>query len=252
MVNKKQINGVFRAGYDVYKTTQYEKFTVLQGNRRINELHRQRLMKAMKARYLVSICYVNDRFEIIDGQHRFSICEELGLPFYFIIIPGYSLEEVQILNARTKNWTAVDLLDSFCDRGKKEYQRARDFMECYGLSFSPAIRLLTHNRVISKSSESFSSGTLCIHEDDYNRALKIADRIREIADLVSFARQDNFIAAYSDAFDQKEFKPAEFLKKAVAYPSKLIRQSTTDQYLAMIESLYNYYRDKGQHVRLRK
>ena len=73
----------------VFKTNNYAKFTFLEGNRGLKTAHLLRLKKSFKENPLVSVIIVNDDFQIIDGQHRYTICQELNLPLYYIILSNY-------------------------------------------------------------------------------------------------------------------------------------------------------------------
>ena len=116
----------------VHTTTDYFMFKTLNGNRDINQLHLTRLKESFKKDYLTTIIMVNENFEIIDGQHRFLICQEFKLPINYIICKNYGLNEVQILNANMKNWQTVDYVNGYCDLGYKDYMIYRDFVEEYG------------------------------------------------------------------------------------------------------------------------
>lgn len=35
---------------------------------------------------------VSEDFRIIDGQHRFEACKELGFPIYFLVMPSKNAE----------------------------------------------------------------------------------------------------------------------------------------------------------------
>ena len=118
----------------VHTTKDYSLFKTLNGNRDVNQLHLTRLKESMKKNHLTTIIMVNEKFEIIDGQHRFLISQELKLPINYIISKNYGLNEVQILNANMKNWTIVDYVNGYCDLGYKDYEIYREFINEYGFS----------------------------------------------------------------------------------------------------------------------
>ena len=95
----------------VHTTNNYSLFKTLNGNRDVNQLHLTRLKESMKKNHLTTIIMVNEKLEIIDGQHRFLISQELKLPINYIISKNYGLNEVQILNANMKNWQTVDYVN---------------------------------------------------------------------------------------------------------------------------------------------
>ena len=69
----------------IHWTTDYDIFKQLLGNREINYNHVRRLIKSMQEEYLIVPIQVNEKMEVIDGQHRIAACKELGFPIYYMI-----------------------------------------------------------------------------------------------------------------------------------------------------------------------
>jgi hypothetical protein len=113
----------------VHTTTDYARFVILAGNRKPNDIHVKRLSNSFKKNYLFSPILINEKWQIIDGQHRFLAAKELGLPIYYIIVPGYGLNEVQILNTNSSNWKKEDYLKAYCDLGVENYLKMNQFMQ---------------------------------------------------------------------------------------------------------------------------
>jgi hypothetical protein len=61
---------VEKTPYWVFKTQDYEMFKPLTGNRNVNILHVKRLIQSFQVQHLISVVIVNERYEVIDGQHR--------------------------------------------------------------------------------------------------------------------------------------------------------------------------------------
>lgn len=59
----------------VFTTKDYSKFKHLEGNRNIVKPHLKRLKASMEKNYLFSPILINEKHEIIDGQHRFEVCK---------------------------------------------------------------------------------------------------------------------------------------------------------------------------------
>jgi len=72
----------------VQTTMDYSMFKPIDGNRNKNELHIARLKTSMALNYLFTVIIVNEKYEIIDGQHRFECIKDLGLPLYYIMCKG--------------------------------------------------------------------------------------------------------------------------------------------------------------------
>ena len=84
----------------VYRTNDYSLFSKLDGNRDVNKAHLHRLKKSIKEESLCVPIIVNEKYEIIDGQHRFSCWENLMLPVYYIVVEGYKWMKLQIFQRK--------------------------------------------------------------------------------------------------------------------------------------------------------
>jgi hypothetical protein len=89
-------------------------------------LHVKRLKESFQKAYLLSPIIVNEKFEIIDGQHRFEAAKQIGVPINFLVAPKYGLKEVQMLNENMKNWKNEDYLNAYCDLKHPEYLKLTD------------------------------------------------------------------------------------------------------------------------------
>jgi ParB-like chromosome segregation protein Spo0J len=85
-----------KSSNQVHTTTDYFLFKSIDGNRNKNLLHINRLRESMSKNYLFTVIIVNENYEIIDGQHRFDVIQELKLPLNYIVCKGYGLKEVHV------------------------------------------------------------------------------------------------------------------------------------------------------------
>ena len=129
----------------VCTTNDYKMFSKMSGNREINMAHKNRLKKSIEEESLCVPIIINQKYEIIDGQHRFSCWESLGLPVYYVINDGYGLKQVQRINANTMNWKLMDYAESFCDLGNKNYCKYKEFKAKYNLGDYESIAMLQGN-----------------------------------------------------------------------------------------------------------
>ena len=65
----------------VQQTKDYDLLKNIDGNRSINQLHVKRLSNSMMNKHLISPIIVNEKYQIIDGQHRFEASKILTYPF---------------------------------------------------------------------------------------------------------------------------------------------------------------------------
>jgi hypothetical protein len=234
----------------VHTTTDYSLFKTLNGNRNVNHLHLSRLKESIKKNHLTTIIMVNDKFEIIDGQHRFIICQELKLPINYIIQKNYGLNEVQILNANMKNWQTQDYVNGYCDLGYKDYIVYRDFINEYGFQSQVAILLLSEE---TSGGNKFSAGTKFkegkFKVKDLNNAKKMAEKIMMIEPYYKGYLRRSFINALVSMFKNENFEFTEFIAKLKQQPTTMQDCTSTTQYKVLIEEIYNYRRREKINLR---
>ncbi len=235
----------------VHTTTNYSLFKVLNGNRDVNQLHLNRLRESIKKNYLVTIILVNRHFEIIDGQHRFLVCQELNLPINYIVVEDYGLSEVQVLNANMKNWQIQDYVAGYCDLGFEDYIIYRDFIAEYGFNNQVAILLLSGEFVSGANEVSattkFKEGKFKIKNLKESR--KTADKIMMIKPYYAGYLRRSFIYALVGILKNQNFDFAEFISKLKQQPTKMQDCTNSTQYRDLIEEIYNYRRREKVNLR---
>jgi len=230
----------------VHTTTDYFLFKPIEGNRNKNLLHINRLKKSMAETYLFTVIIVNEKYEIIDGQHRFDVIQELKLPLNYIVCKGYGLNEVHILNQNSKTWTSDDYLDGYCKLGYKDYLKYKEFKELYGIGHYECMWLLNGSQ-LSNPTQVFFTGDFKIK--NYNEACKIIEKIMIVEPYYQEWKRRSFILAMLQLFKNPNFELTEFLQKLKLQPTALSNCSTTNQYVSLIEEIYNYRRREKVNLR---
>lgn len=88
-----------KADYDVYKTSDYTIFSFMEDNRVVNaDIVRKIKEKIQEFGWIREPILVNEKLQIIDGQHRFTALKELGFPVEFIIDEGIGVKECRAIN----------------------------------------------------------------------------------------------------------------------------------------------------------
>lgn len=231
----------------VYETYDYSMFKSMKGNRPLDKLLIMRLKKSFKKRYLFTIITVNEDLEIIDGQHRFEAAKSLGLPLYYVVQKGYGVPEVQMLNTNTKNWGKMQYLHSYCELGHPEYLKFRNFMRRYpkfGIAVSEAILTgLSSGKFETEIGQrrklpTFTDGELEIPNE--GRSYLIAHQIMEIQPFYDGFNRITFVRAMMRVLNNPNYEHNTFIKKLEMQPTALKHCQSVDQYLLLIEDIYNY------------
>jgi hypothetical protein len=221
----------------VHTTTDYFLFKSIEGNRNKNLLHINRLKKSMSENYLFTVIIVNEKYEIIDGQHRFDVIQELKLPLHYIVCKGYGLNEVHILNQNSKTWNADDYLTGYCQLGYEHYIEYAKFKSKFGFGHNECMLLLGGSDN-GHSIKEFYSGEFNIK--DYNKAFEKATKITMIGKYYNGYKKSSFVRTMAQILDKPVFDFTQFMQKLRIQPTALQDCSNNEQYKLLIEEIYNY------------
>ncbi len=239
----------------VKETNDYSMFSTLEGNRHVNKLHVNRLKESFKTAYLFSPILVNQKNQIIDGQHRFEAAKALELPINYIVCDNYGLKEVQILNTNMKNWKKEDYLKAYCDLKYPEYLKFRNFMRRYNdFGFAACEAILTGMLSVKQRTDSkgeftsnnsgkytikyFEQGDLAIPNYDYS--VECAEKIMMIKHHYDGYNKPTFVRAMLGIFRIEHYNHAKFIERLNANPNTMQHCVNITQYKLLIEEIYNF------------
>lgn len=241
----------------VFKTSDYSLFKFLDDNRDLNMLHVQRLVKSFEHKHLICPIIVNEKMEVIDGQHRLEASKAAGVPIFYIVVPGYSIQEVQILNVNQKNWTSIDFLHMYCERGKKAYLQLREFMDYFpDFKIRVSIRLLEGPKDVTEElngkrvhAKRFEEGRFVVK--DLGKAYQNAKRISEFKPFFDGYATDQFVGAALKLLGNKKYSHKEMIHKLGSSSISLRKCQTVEEYLLLLEKIYNFKRSTEDKVSFR-
>lgn len=233
-MQKKQVN-------IVWSSMDYDAFSFLENNREIDMSKVKSLMESMKAHPLEKPMDVNEKFQIIDGQHRFTGWKMLKRPVIFIIHDGWSVKEVPVLNTNQKNWNPSDFLDLYCSLGKNDYLRYKEFNDHYGFSHRVTMMLLANQD--GTRHKDFNEGNFKITK--WTQANLLATEITSLKEFYEGYKRAGFVAAYMQLHALKDFKRDVLIQKLRYQSRKLVDCVTVEEYLDLIREIYNYKAKSG-------
>jgi hypothetical protein len=220
-------------------TKDYSQFILLKGNRDINHLHLNRLIQSIQEKYIPVPILVNEKYEIIDGQHRWSAVKHLGFTIYYHIEPGLGLKDVHRLNTNMRTWTAEEYLDGYCDLNYPHYIQFRAFKTVHKFGQNECMAMLTHGGHPGGSLfDTFKKGAFKIYS--YEKATEIAEKITAVGEYYEGYKRRNFVFAMLDMFKNPEYSHNVFLQKLSYQSRKLTDQTTIVHYKDCIRVIYNY------------
>lgn len=228
----------------VQTTYHYDKFIFDEHNRSITK--NQKLMHSLKVHGWIPAYPMhvvdngNGKLRIIDGQHRFEYAKTLKLPVTYVVCEREEVSVAAINNAQ-KPWNSKDYLSSFMRQGLPDYEELGKFVERTGIRLTQATSMLSGESAGSANNQcSMKDGSLKITKEGRAHAELVASVIVEIGGIIKWARDSYFVAAVSKCVRVPQFKPAQFVDRVKNNQSMMIRQATMEQYVQLIEQIYNH------------
>ncbi len=232
--------------FKVYVTTSYEAFSRLSENRELNEQHVHTLMQSFeKDGYLFTILYVNEKMELIDGQHRFEAAKRKHLPVYFIIMPEWSIKEVAILNVNSRNWSMEDFLSTHAKGGNQNYIRFKEFYDEFDFDITTVQLILLGKRTKqSGTKDDFRAGKMVVDDAILTKGYVKARKIIKFKDYHPLGyKSRNFVEAMLSLMNRKGYDHGHMIEQFKKYPEMMLfdaRSLRVEEYEKILVEKYNY------------
>jgi len=155
---------------EISKTTDYTLFRRMKGNRELNMKHVENLVMQMQKGFVQSsaVISVNNKYEIIDGQHRFQALKILQKPIYYIKDKGHNYKAVIATNNSQRKWQNCDYLNTYIKQDNiqryKPYHKLKEFIDNNQISLKQTLMIgssLIDNRYFLR--DIYKKGNLTMH-----------------------------------------------------------------------------------------
>jgi len=225
----------------MYTTKDYGALKHLKGQRGINRINVDKIKASMKKSFRPTPSIVNEYGEIIDGQHTIIACEELDLPFHYIIKEGWGYNEAVSYNLTRFQWKMDDYLTSFIEVGKKQYMEYRQFMGNYDWTHDTTCRLL------KVTSQAFKKGDMVI--DDMEASVDNAKMLMDfISRITRLKRERGFVSAILFFFKHERYDHKLLLRKVNKLDKAIMKCHTTNEFIDSILKVYNKGLSNGDQI----
>lgn len=223
----------------VQSTIRYGLFSFARTNRKIDFKHVDRLEKAILEKNMLDVnpIVVNSSYEILDGQHRFMVAKKNNLPVHYMVANNVSMDDVPELNTLKKAWSPADSLHSFCEKGLENYLILRDFVAKHNVSLNIGMILLAGSKKFTDRG-AFKLGTFKVN--DIETATTVAERIKDYKQYYKGAYRRSFVLAIFKITRENLYDHAAMKHKMKLQQIKLVDCVNTEDYLKLLESIYNY------------
>ena len=218
---------------NIMVTENYDMFKKIGGNRKINKTNYAKIVKSMKEEQLIIPIVVNEKYEIIDGQHRFTACKDLGKPVYFYMVRGYGLDQVKRANIASSNWKKENYLDMFVAEGNEIYKEFEEIKERYDLNISNLLKIfaIVQEKQSARVGYEFENGTFTL--DGKMEVLRFLTALEDF-NFFKFYKSNNFLIAFTRLYFKSEYDHDKMKTKLITHRNSLEKRSTSDEYLVLL------------------
>lgn len=243
----RRIGGIVIPEKDTYKvqsTFSYSMFRFIDGNRTVD--HSEKIEKVIKeAGLLVIPILVNERFEIVDGQNRFTACRNLGLPIYYIVQPGIGVDEIATLNSASKNWTGLNHIHYYAHSEKKisDYVYFENLMKAYPWATQRVLAYAVHGLSGFGFVSKVKTGDLKCSIEQYENAVRTLEYVEQFRDYIDKigGRKEYYYFTVAFCYSDEKVDNDYLLKKFGKYGDTLKPVTSIKGAIEQVEKkIYNY------------
>lgn len=236
--------------YKIYKTEEYDKFTLLRGNRDITATRKSKIKESInEVGYICNPIIVNQKMEIIDGQGRFSVLKEMKLPIYYIVIPDIGLNECIAMNMSNTRWGYMDFIKSYANKGNPNFMNLQALMNDYRWVGINTLYCACKD-FFMVSNLSIKNGTLEISDEDVAKCRQKLEAYKWLAEKDRKKINGGFqilIKCLCFLWDMPEIDNRKLIEKLKENIYNLRKFGDAETCFNALEDIYNFNSKKG-HV----
>lgn len=282
-------NEYLASDLNIYVTNDYGIFKAIQGNRMVSDRHVEEIMelfgkedkknkKIAGWNYKKDPIIVNEKMEVIDGQHRLEACKRMNLPVYYYKQAGWGIPEVNMKNNTGKPWNNEDFLNSYQQIGREDYVELKKMYDNYTTEkklnngniviehifpLQIFISIFDNDRNPNHRPKRFKDGEYryCKNEYDIREGKKALDSFMELSNIFpKFYNNLRFMEAvmtvargciyYSNKNEEAKWDWDRFVKQCRNNCDRIHKASERNGYIDQIIDVYNYKLSKGNRISL--
>lgn len=240
------------------ETSEYDEFRLHKLNRRVEEdkVGFKNLLSSMEKRGFLSShpldCIKRGNSIVVrGGHHRLRAASKLNIPVKYVISDS-DIDIFELESCGPGKWTIKDYLTSFAKKNYSHYVMLKEYCDETGIAPSNAIAIFNGNYGGSIGSgnqckQNFCKGTWEIKDSIFpDKIKKIVMQIKSYGN--EWASHRSFITALSKVVHLDAFDIDHFRYKIKLKTDFLEKKRDADQYLDMIEQIYNHGTPKTKKI----
>lgn len=162
---------------EVQISLEYDLFISHPNNRKAETKNLERLRNAVEEHNLLheqdikvirshpSLINSDHPYYIVDGNHRYIISREKGLPIYFKVLNDWNVSDMSLINFNLSKWATPQFLEHYVSLGKEEYIKFKKFAEDYKFTVYTALPLTRKAKDRVGINEVFRKGNFIFHNE---------------------------------------------------------------------------------------
>lgn len=225
----------------IRKTSDYSLFETHPHNR---DISRTKVLEASMKKFgfddglpIRCVTNGNGKLKITHGHHRFHVARQLGLPIWYLVASN----EIDLFEseASAHSWSVRDYTVARARAGESPAQEVMEYHRKTGIPLGLCISLVggqaasSGNKAKAMKAGNFQPGDQ-IHADTVAR---VVAHCKDCG--VEFATSSLFVKAVSKCLFVEDFDVYMFLHKVSAHPQLMEPRRNLDDYLDLIEMVYN-------------
>lgn len=194
----------------IYETTDYDKFKFIETNRKI--VPNKNLENSIMNEGIQVPIMIDEWFNIIEGQHRFTFAKKHGQPIrYYFKIQGDADEDTNVmtdirqLNTTQRGWKNLDYVYSYAQAGNEQYQKLYTLLKQYPrLNISGVVLTAIGKSSLSGTgSDKLKSGKFAFR--NYDSYVQFVKDYFEFLDRTSIKHFQEVMIAYFSLYASQNF-----------------------------------------------
>lgn len=234
---------------NTYKTKDFSIFKKHASNRQLDNANVRRIKNSIQARNMLELkpIVVNEKMEIIDGQHRLEAAKQLDVDIWYSICSECQDEDIILLNVNHKNWVLSDYLNYHLSNNKLDYIKFKEFMIKEKQDCKDAMKTLG---IVSRPGiTSFKSGSFKFPENEQmTHIMHSLHNFKCILEIIALNKiqgslitaRAKFRSALLDLLRNDDLDFEVFKNKILINLDKIRICSGYSSYMQMFKDIYNW------------
>jgi hypothetical protein len=226
------------------KTKDYDSFIFRKDNReKIDEAHVQRITESIRSRNLLEFrpVVVNQKMEVIDGQHRILAAKSLNVEIYYQIEKSLDATDIVKMNI-SKTWTNADYLNFYCHHKYEEYLKLKQFIKKNEITLKIGMSIAMG--IVRQSRHDFRMGLFKFKEEtlenEINICWKTIDYIKKLNGFSPYTNSSRFWNALLKLIRYPNFDSEKWKFNLERLVDNFCPKPSEKLYVKMVAKIYNW------------